>query len=72
MNTADPEMFFLKREDVYVPFCIVVINKQKHCFVRKNWIASKPKRFLSYTISGKKNIGIDSGYYTMLLGRNVQ
>ena len=37
-------------------FCIVVINKQKYCFERKNWIASKPKRqcFLSVTSSGKR------------------
>ena len=34
-------------------FCIVVINKQKYCFEKKNCIASKSKRecFLSSTIS---------------------
>ena len=47
-------MFFPKRQDVHVPFYIFVINKQKHWFVRKNWIASKPKKFLTSTISGKK------------------
>ena len=55
MNTAD--VLFKKRSfigDIYVPFCIFVINKQKYCFIRKNWIASKPKRFLSSTLSGKR------------------
>ena len=73
--------------DVYVPFCVVVINEQKYCFVRKNRIASKPKRFLYSTISGKiiqgskvclkhtrnqQKIMSDSSYYVMLLGKNVQ
>ena len=26
-------------------FCIGLINKQMYCFERKNWIASKPKRW---------------------------
>ena len=37
-------------------FCIGLINKQMYCFERKNWIASKPKRwcFLFATSSGKR------------------
>ena len=42
MDTAD---FFLKREvslGMFM-FCIVVINKQKYCFERKNSILSSQK-----------------------------
>ena len=37
-------------------FCIVVIDKQRHWFGRKNWVVSKPKRecFVSATSSGKR------------------
>ena len=35
-------------------FCIVVINKQKYCFERKNWIVMKAKCFLSSIISRKR------------------
>ena len=83
-------MFFLKREvslEMYM-FCIAVINKQKCCFVRRNWTSKAKKIVLSLLYYFRKNNTeienmfktrkkstknhVDSYYYAMLLGRNVQ
>ena len=59
MNKVD--VLFKKRSFIGdVMFCVAVINKQKCCFVRKNRIASKPKRqcFFSSIISGKRIQGL--------------
>ena len=46
-------------------FCIVVINKQKYCLARKNWIAMKAKIVLSLLYHfWEKNTGIESIYKT--------
>ena len=47
-------------------FCIVVINKQKYCFERKNWVAIQAKKImLSFLYHfWEKNTGIENIYKT--------